>query len=57
MKCASSPHHDDGPSKVQYPVLQSETEPQVQVEVLLLLLLLWHILLHNTRNAVNTHLQ
>lgn len=52
--CIKSPYHDNRPSKVQYPVLQGQTEPQIKVEVLDFLL--WHIFLQTTRSAVNTHL-
>lgn len=52
--CIKPLYHDNRASKVQYPVLQSQTEPQVRVEVLGFLL--WHIFLQTTRSAVNTHL-
>lgn len=46
------PYHDNRPSKVQNPVLQSQPEPQVKVEVVSFLL--GHIFFQTNRSAVNS---
>lgn len=45
-------YHDNRPSKVQYPVLQSQPEPQVRVEMVSFLV--GHIFLQTDRSAVKT---
>lgn len=48
----TKPHyHGNRPSKVQYPVLQSQPEPQVKVEVVSFLV--GHIFPQTNRSAVN----